>query len=183
MTALSEFGVSAQDANNAFAAIMDKSKKTVGSWSQFFSEMTKLDNIVKKQVDGFKAMDKAVDDATDSLSGQAVSMADLQKAQNALARATSFSIEGIVKLDKAKLNNLQEQIKQAQKQMNSLADTAKTTMQDLDAELASLQGREMDSQRIKQAQKLADLQAKMAEAVARGNVDEIAHYQKALSLQ
>lgn len=180
---LTSLGATHEQINQVF----DKMGKDIGKSKRGLSQLgayfTELDNQTKKMVKSMTDMDSAVTNATDSLSSQAVSMADLQKAQNTLARATSFSIEGIVKLDKAKLNSLQEQISQTQKQMDSLADTAKTTMQDLDAELASLQGREMDSARIKQAQKLADLQAKMAEAVARGNTQEIAHYQKALSLQ
>lgn len=180
---LTSLGATHEQINQVF----DKMGKDIGKSKRGLSQLgayfTELDNQTKNMVKSMTDMDSAVTDATESLSSQAVSMADLQKAQNTLARATSFSIEGIVKLDKAKLNNLKEQINQAQKQMDSLADTAKTTMQDLDAELASLQGREMDSQRIKQAQKLADLQAKMAEAVARGNTEEINHYSKALSLQ
>ncbi|MDI4500826.1 phage tail tape measure protein [Moraxella nonliquefaciens] len=180
---LTSLGATHEQINQVF----DKMGKDIGKSKRGLSQLgayfTELDNQTKNMVKSMTDMDSAVTDATESLSSQAVSMADLQKAQNTLARATSFSIEGIVKLDKAKLNNLKEQISQAQKQMDSLADTAKTTMQDLDAELASLQGREMDSQRIKQAQKLADLQAKMAEAVVRGNTEEINHYSKALSLQ
>lgn len=180
---LTSLGATHEQINQVF----DKMGKDIGKSKRGLSQLgayfTELDNQTKNMVKSMTDMDSAVTDATESLSSQAVSMADLQKAQNTLARATSFSIEGIVKLDKAKLNNLKEQISQAQKQMDSLADTAKTTMQDLDAELASLQGREMDSARIKQAQKLADLQAKMAEAVVRGNTEEINHYSKALSLQ
>lgn len=180
---LTSLGATHEQINQVF----DKMGKDIGKSKRGLSQLgayfTELDNQTKNMVKSMTDMDSAVTNATDSLSSQAVSMADLQKAQNTLASATAFSIGGLIKLDKTKLNNLQEQIKQAQKQMDSLADTAKTAMQDLDAELASLQGREMDSARIKQAQKLADLQAKMAEAVARGNTEEINHYSKALSLQ
>lgn len=180
---LTSLGATHEQINQVF----DKMGKDIGKSKRGLSQLgayfTELNNQTKKMVKSMTDMDSAVTNATDSLSSQAVSMADLQKAQNTLASATAFSIGGLIKLDKTKLNNLQEQIKQAQKQMDSLADTAKTAMQDLDAELASLQGREMDSARIKQAQKLADLQAKMAEAVARGNTEEINHYSKALSLQ
>lgn len=180
---LTSLGATHEQINQVF----DKMGKDIGKSKRGLSQLgayfTELDNQTKNMVKSMTDMDSAVTNATDSLSSQAVSMADLQKAQNTLASATAFSIGGLIKLDKTKLNNLQEQIQQAQKQMDSLADTAKTTMQDLDAELASLQGREMDSARIKQAQKLADLQAKMAEAVARGNTEEINHYSKALSLQ
>lgn len=180
---LTSLGATHEQINQVF----DKMGKDIGKSKRGLSQLgayfTELNNQTKKMVKSMTDMDSAVTNATDSLSSQAVSMADLQKAQNTLANATAFSIGGLIKLDKTKLNNLKEQIKQAQKQMDSLADTAKTTMQDLDAELASLQGREMDSQRIKQARKLADLQAKMAEAVARGNTEEINHYSKALSLQ
>lgn len=180
---LTNLGATHEQINQVF----DKMGKDIGKSKRGLSQLgayfTELDNQTKNMVKSMTDMDSAVTNATDSLSSQAVSMADLQKAQNTLASATAFSIGGLIKLDKTKLNNLQEQIKQAQKQMDSLADTAKTAMQDLDAELASLQGREMDSARIKQAQKLADLQTKMAEAVARGNTEEINHYSKALSLQ
>lgn len=180
---LTSLGATHEQINQVF----DKMGKDIGKSKRGLSQLgayfTELDNQTKNMVKSMTDMDSAVTNATDSLSSQAVSMADLQKAQNTLANATAFSIGGLIKLDKTKLNNLKKQIKQAQKQMDSLADTAKTAMQDLDAELASLQGREMDSQRIKQAQKLADLQAKMAEAVARGNTEEINHYSKALSLQ
>lgn len=180
---LTSLGATHEQINQVF----DKMGKDIGKSKRGLSQLgayfTELDNQTKNMVKSMTDMDSAVTNATDSLSSQAVSMADLQKAQNTLASATAFSIGGLIKLDKTKLNNLKGQIQQAQKQMDSLADTAKTTMQDLDAELASLQGREMDSARIKQAQKLADLQAKMAEAVARGNTEEINHYSKALSLQ
>lgn len=183
MNAMMGMGATSEQVSQVFDKLSKEAGKTRRSIRQLGEYFGELDKLTKKTVKSMTDMDSAVANATDSLSGQNLTLANLAKAQETLSRATAFSIGGLIKLDKTKLSALKEQIKQAQKQMDDFSRSAKTTMQDLDAELASLQGREMDSQRIKGVQKLADLQAKMAEAVARGNSEEIAHYSKALSLQ
>ncbi|STZ07223.1 Phage-related minor tail protein [Moraxella caprae] len=183
MNAMVSMGATSEQINQIFDKLAKEAGKTKRSLRQLGEYFGELDKLTKKTVKSMTDMDSAVTSATNSLSGQSMTMADLQKAQETLTSATAFSIGNLIRLDKTKLSALKNQIEQAKKQLDDMANSAKNTMQDLDAELASLQGREADSQRIKQAQKLADLQAKMAEAVVRGNTQEIAHYQKALSLQ
>lgn len=86
-------------------------------------------------------------------------------------------------MDKATLNGLQNQIKQVQDKMRSLSDSAKQTLESLQSELASLQGNDDEVRRIRHAQKLADLHAKIAEATKQQNQEALAQYQRALSLQ
>ncbi|STZ63938.1 Phage-related minor tail protein [Moraxella lacunata] len=154
-----------------------------GGWAGYIRAFGRMLYDQKKSRESMLALRQELSEMDEVLSSSTVNANDLAKAQALLHKASEFSIAGIKAMDKSTLNNLSGQIKRIQNQWDGLTATAKTTMQGLDAELASLQGREMDSQRIKQAQKLADLQAKTAEAVARGNSDEIAHYSKALSLQ
>lgn len=183
MNALTSLGANHEQLNEVFDKFTKTAAKAKAGWADLGRFYHELNAQTVQSVKSMTNMDKAVTEANSSLSGQNLTLANLTKAQETLSRATAFSIGGIIKLDKSKLNGLKEQIRQAKQQMDDMANSAKNTMQDLESELASLQGREIDSQRIKQAQKLADLQAKMAEAVARGNSDEIAHYSKALSLQ
>ncbi len=183
MAAMTSMGATGEQLNQVFdkfGKIASSRYKGIMQLGAYFKE---LDNLTKSAVKSMADMDAAVAGANQSLSAQTVTMTDLTKAQHTLQNATNFNIMGIVKLDKSKLQGLQAQIVKAEQQMQDFSDTAKQTMQDLDSELATLQGREMDALRIKQAQKLADLQAKMAEATARGNGEEIAHYSKAISLQ
>ena len=183
MSVLTNMGATIEQLNKVF----DGFGKLAGSRNRGIMQIggyfAELDRLTKSAVKSMTDMDSSVARANQSLSAQEFTVTDLAKAQATLSEATNFNILGIIKLDKAKLQGLQAQIKKAKEQMQEFSDTAKNTMQDLDSELATLQGREADAMRIKQAQKLADLQAKMAEAVARGNGEEIAHYSKALELQ
>lgn len=119
----------------------------------------------------------------ETLSDATVSTEELVEAQKLLQKASEFSIVGVKAVDNATLKNLQNQIDKASEKIKALSDTARQTVLDLESELASIQGNEQEVLRIKHAQKLADLEAKMAEAKAQNNSDAIAHYQKALELQ
>lgn len=119
----------------------------------------------------------------ETLSDATVSTEELVEAQKLLQKASEFSIVGVKAVDNATLKNLQNQIDKASEKIKALSDTARQTVLDLESELASIQGNEQEVLRIKHAQKLADLEAKMAEAKAQNNSDAIAHYQKALDLQ
>lgn len=180
---LTSLGATHEQINQVFDKMgkeIGKSKRGLSQLGAYFRE---LDEQTKKMVKSMTDMDSAVTSATESLSSQAVSMADLQKAQNALARATSFSIGNLIKLDKTKLNNLQEQIAQTEQKMSGLVDTARQTAEALQSELASLNGDDAEVMRLKHTQKLADLESKLAEAKSRNNADEIKHYENALKLQ
>lgn len=119
----------------------------------------------------------------ESLSDTAYNFDEVAKAQTLFTKASELAINGIKVMDKTSLKTLQSQIDKAKEKLKDFADTARQTVQDLESELASIQGRDDEVLRIKHAQKLADLESKIAEAKAQGNKDAIAHYEKALSLQ
>ncbi len=93
------------------------------------------------------------------------------------------SAKGIAQLDSATLNKLNATIDKAKQKIQDLADEARKTAEDLDAELARLKGDDSVAQDLEQKRKLAELEEKLAKARERQNTAEISQYERAIELQ
>ena len=149
----------------------------------FANSLQRVDDIVTKQIDSFTNAKSRADDMTRALGSGAVSSRDLADAQHALRQATDASVQGIIRMDEQTLSGLQNAIDSARARMQGLSDDAKNTADNLEATLAKLQGNEDRAREIEQAQKLADIQEQLNEARERGNAEEVAQLNRALSLQ
>ena len=100
-----------------------------------------------------------------------------------IAEATHAASSNITALDSTTLKNLNASIDAAKKKLVDLAQQARDTSASLDAELAQLKGDNSKTAALEQERKLRELNAKLQEAQARRNADEIAQYQRAIELQ
>ncbi|MDN5665065.1 MAG: phage tail tape measure protein [Psychrobacter sp.] len=151
--------------------------------ADFANSMQRVDDVVTQQITSFEKAKSRADEMTRALSGNAVTSRDLVDAQHALRKATDANVEGMIRLDDQTLNNLQNAIDGARTRMQGLSDDAKNTADSLEAALAKLQGNEDKARDIEQTRKLTELEEKLNEAKARGNTEEIAQLNRALSLQ
>lgn len=181
---LTKFGVSSEDAAKAASNIHNRIIGShVNGFDDFLRRLKLSQNEIRQQVENFKEARSAALAMTEALSKPTAGVRELAAAQKVLERATNATVGEIKLMDKATLKGLQSQIKQVEERMRSLSDSAKQTVQDLQSELAELQGNETEVLRIKHAQKLAQLEQKTLEARAQGNQEAIAYYQKAMELQ
>lgn len=162
------------------ALLKDSARGGLDIYLRKFGELLGQQNSARAQMIQLK---DDIDTMGQSLNLATVSTDTLTQAQTLLKKASEFSIFGIKAMDNATLKNLQSQIDKASEKIKALSDTARQTVLELESELASIQGNKEEVLRLKHAQKLADLEAKMAEAKAQNNSDAIAYYQKALDLQ
>lgn len=182
--ALDKLGASTEALNRVNGSLYQRlNGRVLGSFRVVSEAMGQVSVDLDKQIDGFKRTSQQVDDYTKRLSGASVSAEDLSLAQNVLANATNASINGINVMDKARLDNLKAQIDSAKAKMHELADTAKNVADNLEGELARMQGNDKKALELENAQKLADLEKKLTEARQRGNADEIRQLERALNLQ
>ncbi len=100
-----------------------------------------------------------------------------------IAEATHAATSNIAALDSTTLKNLNASIDAAKKKLEDLAQQARDTSASLDAELAQLKGDNSKAAALEQERKLRELNAKLQEAQARRNAEEIAQYQRAIELQ
>ena len=119
---------------------------------------------------------QATEDLNQKTSDGTVSMQDI-------ARAAHAAHSNIAALDSTTLKNLNASIDAAKKKLEDLAQQARDTSASLDAELAQLKGDNSKTAALEQERKLRELNAKLQEAQARRNADEIAQYQRAIELQ
>lgn len=153
------------------------------TWSTMTARADVLSNAIAHQEDRFRNARSAAIDMTSALGGAEVTSNDLSRAQGVLNKATTTTIDGIVRMDSQTLSGLQNAIDGARRRMQGLADDARDTADQLEATLAKLKGDDDKARDIEQAGKLKDLQEKLNEARARGNREEIAQLERALSLQ
>lgn len=100
-----------------------------------------------------------------------------------IAEATHAATSNITALDSTTLRNLNASIDAAKQKLEDLAQQARDTSASLDAELAQIKGDNSKTAALEQERKLRELNAKLQEAQARRNADEIAQYQRAIELQ
>ena len=100
-----------------------------------------------------------------------------------VAEAANKAYSRITALDSTTLKNLNASIDAAKEKLADLAQQARDTSASLDAELAQLKGDNSKTAALEQERKLRELNAKLQEAQARRNAEEIAQYQRAIELQ
>lgn len=182
--ALDKLGASTEALNRVNSTLYKSlDGMTFGTLGNMVAAMERVNQGVEKQIESFKRTSQQVDDYTKRLSGASVSAEDLAIAQNVLANATNASINGINVMDKARLDNLKAQIDSVRDKFKSLADEAKNTKENLESELARMQGDDDKVAQLEQARKMLELQKRLDDAKKRGNNEEIAHLQQALALQ
>ena len=133
-------------------------------------------NAAAEYVATVQAAERATEMLNQKTSDGTVTMQDVSDAANkAYSRITA--------LDSTTLKNLNASIDAAKKKLVDLAQQARDTSASLDAELAQLKGDNSKTAALEQERKLRELNAKLQEAQARRNADEIAQYQRAIELQ
>lgn len=183
---LQDLGVTADQVNDAFARLqtnMMLDNKTYGDFGQWLADMKRMEEVTQQQAQGFRQVHDTAVRYTQALSGANVGVNELADAQGALRIAQDANVAGIIKMDNATLDNLKRQIDSTRQKLDDLADSAKATADNLEADLARMKGDDAMAQKLEQTRKLTDLQAKLNEAQKRGNSEEIAQYQRAIELQ
>lgn len=112
---------------------------------------------------------------------QAISSGTLSAMQ--ITRAALIAGEAVGKLDQATLKTLNASIDAAKAKLVELKDEAVGVRQSLEAELAALNGNDEMGYQLEHQKKIADLQAKAAQASARHQDEAVAEYNRAMSLQ
>ena len=112
---------------------------------------------------------------------QAISSGTLSAQQ--ITRAALIAGEAVGKLDQATLKTLNASIDAAKAKLVELKDEAVGVRQSLEAELAALNGNDEMGYQLEHQKKIADLQAKAAQASARQQHEAVAEYNRAMSLQ
>ena len=133
-------------------------------------------NAAAKYVAAIQAAERATESLNQKTSDGTVSMQDV-------ADAANKAYSRVARLDSTTLKNLNASIDAAKKKLEDLAQQARDTSASLDAELAQLKGDNSKTAALEQERKLRELNAKLQEAQARRNADEIRQYQKAIELQ
>ena len=184
ISALQEYGATAEQINTAFDSLSESYRaRTYGDFRQWAAAMGDLDQVVKRSVDSFKQAATGAAVHAQMLSSTEVSANNLAEAEIALYRAQQANINGIIRMDGATLDNLKRQIDSARERMQDLADAAKTTADNLEADLARIKGDDALAMQLEQTRKLQELQDKLADAQKRSNAEEVAQLQRALDLQ
>lgn len=152
-------------------------------WAASLSDWISKLNRQAAEFDEFRKFRADVIAYTDSLKDTVMTTEKLTQAKAMLKKAEDANLRGIKAMDAATLNNLRNQIKQTEERFYSLADSAKKTVEDLQSELAGLQGDEETVRKIRQNNKIKELESKLQEAQSQHNHEAAASYQKALELQ
>lgn len=155
----------------------------MNSWDGFFKGFANAQKNVQASINSFTEVRNSAITMTQALSGAEVTTNDLGRAQLALQRAAGATVNGIVKMDGATLDNLKRQIDSTRQKFDDLSKSAKDTANNLEAELARIKGDDTTARQLEQTKKLADLQDKINEARKRGNAEESAQLQRALEYQ
>jgi hypothetical protein len=149
----------------------------------FASNMQRVDDAVTAQVTSFGQAKDRAEEMTRALSGTSVTSRDLVDAQHALRQATDANVQGLIRMDQATLDNLQDAINKTKDKMTDLAEEAKETARQLEGELAKIRGDDSKALEIEQSKDLKKLEDLLRDARKRGNAEEIKYYNEALNLQ
>ncbi|MDN5619090.1 MAG: phage tail tape measure protein [Psychrobacter sp.] len=187
IAALEEMGATTEQVDGAWAQFMDsvgifEGQRFLGV-QDFANNMQRVDDVVTSQITSFTQAKARAEEMTDALSGTSVTSRDLTDAQHALRQATDANIKGLIRMDQATLDNLQNAIDDTKQKMTDLADEARETANQLEGELARLRGEDDKALEIQQTKDLKKLEDLLREARKRGNAEEVKHYSDALRLQ
>lgn len=181
---LQELGLSAQQTQtimeNLFTSIVGNRYASDKAYNAAIQGLT--DNAVR-QAQAFARLKNEAASMTQTLGSATVSSNDLSHAQGILNRATTATVNGLIRMDNQTLDNLRNAISSARQRMQGLAKDAKNTADSLAANLARMKGDDNAARAIEQRKKLLDIEAKIQEARRRGNAKEVAELERALSLQ
>lgn len=180
---MSELGATEEQVSQIQSKFYKDMEGHTGSWERMSKGAETLSGEIYKQEQRFIDARTAAIDMTSALGSAEVTSSDLSKAQRALSTATTTTIDGLVRMDKATLDNLQEAINKTKDKMKELADEARETAEQLEGELAKLKGDDSKALEIEQTKELKKLEELLRDARKRGNVEEIKHYSNALNLQ
>ncbi len=150
-------------------------------------EFAKKSALVFLQIDhSVQVVDNARNNLIKMAEGMRVANEHMQMLESKISDgsvATSDLNVQFERLDNATLNKLNATIDKAKQKIQSLANEARKTAEDLDAELARLKGDDSVAQELEQKRKLAELEEKLAKARERQNTAEIEQYERAIKLQ
>ena len=165
----------------AIGLVDDAINRLVGTMNHmdangYLQTVGRMSDIAQRYIADVQKAEQATEMLNQKTSDGTVSMQDI-------ARATMAATSHITALDSTTLKNLNASIDAAKKKLVDLAQQARDTSASLDAELAQLKGDNSKTAALEQERKLRELNAKLQEAQARRNADEIAQYQRAIELQ
>ncbi|WP_198332382.1 phage tail tape measure protein [Psychrobacter aquimaris] len=185
--ALEAMGATTEQTDAAWGRFMDsvgifEGQRFLGI-QDFANNMQRVDDAVTAQVTSFGQAKERAEEMTRALSGTSVTSRDLVDAQHALRQATDANVQGLIRMDQATLDNLQDAINKTKDKMTDLAEEAKETARQLEGELAKIRGDDSKALEIEQSKDLKKLEDLLRDARKRGNTEEIKYYNEALSLQ
>ncbi|PID65572.1 MAG: phage tail tape measure protein [Gammaproteobacteria bacterium] len=137
--------------------------------SDFRDEIRQTADAYREINDEISSLDKKISDGTLSVRDLSTAFVDAKNKAKSLDDVTMARMEAALDRAKAKIKEL--------------AETARSEVADLEAELASVKGDDTLSRELEQKRKLAALEEKLAEARARNSREEIAAYERAIRLQ
>lgn len=180
---LQNVGVSGEQSIQIMKNALRGQAYMINSWTGFFQGFANARERVKASIDAFNEVRNSAIGMTQTLNSATVTTNDLGMAQLVLNRATTSTVDGIVKMDNTTLDNLKRQIDSTKQKFDDLSKSAKDTADGLQTQLARLKGDDTTARQLEQTKKLTDLQEKLNEARKRGNTEEIAQLQRAFDLQ
>lgn len=185
--ALEAMGATTEQTDAAWGRFMDsvgifEGQRFLGI-QDFANNMQRVDDVVTAQVTSFEKAKNRAEEMTHALGGTSVTSRDLTEAQHALRQATDANVQGLIRMDQATLNNLQNAIDDTKQKMKDLADEARETAEQLEGELAKLRGEDDKALELQQTKDLKKLEDLLRDARKRGNAEEVKHYNDALRLQ
>lgn len=149
----------------------------------FFKAIADINTVLDNHKQALTESSDQIAEYSKKLGGAGATTTDVANATAALHHAQNLSLNGFLKLDNAKLDNLKAQIDSAQQRLDGLAKSAEQTVNNLEQQLARIKGNDDEARRLEHAQKIADIEEKIAQARARGNAKEIDALVRAKELQ
>ncbi len=183
---LEALGVTAEQTKGAYEGLiksMFPPSRLFADFNEWSVAMADVRRETEKASVEYRKNYEAVNNVTNAL-GEATANSDtLAQAQHVLEEATKANTFALIKLDEQKLDNLQKAIDDTKHKMDDFTESAKSAADNLEAELARMDGDDSLARKLEQTRKLEDAQNKLNEAKQRGNKAEIEQYERALSLQ
>lgn len=149
----------------------------------FFKAIADINTVLDNHKQALTESSEQIAEYSKKLGSAGATTTDVANATAALHHAQNLSLNSFLKLDNAKLDNLKAQIDSAQQRLDGLAKSAEQTANNLEQQLARIKGNDDEARRLEHAQKIADIEEKIAQARARGNAKEIDALVRAKELQ
>lgn len=164
------------------AQLTKMNKEYTSAFNKYYGQTGMHDHLevlgmsIKETSRAMAEMNNYLDELESKISDGSVSIEDL----NYHIGSTS---KGMIRLDNSTLSRLNATIDKAREKIKQLADDAKAVADDIEADLSRLNGDESLGMKLEQERKIKALEAKLKEAERQKNVDAVAQYQRAISLQ